>query len=92
VTSSYAYDANGNQTSGSGKGITLAYNYLNLPRTISKASTSETMTNTWLATGAKISKTVGGTTREYAGGIEYSDGTIDFVQTEEGRAIPIGNG
>src|SRR5690606_14707823 len=42
---------------------------------------------TWLATGAKIRKTVGGMTREYAGGIEYNDGQIEFIQTEEGRAI-----
>src|SRR5690606_13419601 len=79
--------ANGNQTADSQKGITLAYNYLNLPQTISKASTSETMTNTWLATGAKIKKTVGGRTRGYACGIEYDDGQIEFIQTEEGRAI-----
>ena len=36
---------------------------------------------------AKIKKTVGGMTREYAGGIEYNDGQIEFIQTEEGRAI-----
>src|SRR5690606_38187104 len=92
VSSSYGYDANGNQTGDSGKGITIAYNYLNLPRTIVKASTSETMSNYWIATGVKIKKTVGGMTREYAGGIEYSNGTVDFIQTEEGRAIPLGGG
>ena len=91
INGSYSYDANGNQTADSHKGITLAYNYLNLPETISKAVTSETMTNTWLATGAKIRKTVGGMTREYVGGIEYNDGQIEFIQTTEGRAIPTGS-
>src|SRR5690606_18591226 len=53
---------------------------------------SETMENTWLATGAKLKKTVGGITREYVGGIEYNNQEIEFIRTEEGRAIPARNG
>jgi RHS repeat-associated protein len=91
LNSSYVYDANGNQTSDSQKGINISYNYLNLPQTINKASTSESMQNTWLSNGAKIRKTVGSLVRDYAGGIEYNNSSIEFIQTEEGRAIPSGS-
>ncbi len=91
LNSSYVYDANGNQTSDSQKGINISYNYLNLPQTINKASTSESMQNTWLSNGAKIRKTVGSLIRDYAGGIEYNNSSIEFIQTEEGRAIPSGS-
>src|SRR5690606_9223417 len=56
-----------------------------------KASTSETMSNNWLATGVKLRKTVGTVERDYAGGIEYQNGQLEFIQTGEGRAIPAGN-
>jgi RHS repeat-associated protein len=90
VNGSYGYDVNGNQISDGPKGVTLAYNYLNLPQTITKASTSEVMTNTWLASGVKLKKVTGGLMREYVGGIEYNNGSIEFIQTEEGRARPNG--
>jgi RHS repeat-associated protein len=90
VNGSFGYDVNGNQISDGAKGVTLAYNYLNLPQTITKASTSEVMTNTWLASGVKLKKVTGGLTRDYVGGIEYNNGSIEFIQTEEGRARPNG--
>jgi len=88
VNGSYLYDVNGNLKSDGPKNITLEYNYLNLPVNISKPG--ESMQNTFLANGAKLKKTVGGLTREYAGGIEYNNGEIEFIQTEEGRARPNG--
>ncbi|MCJ8212052.1 DUF6443 domain-containing protein [Mucilaginibacter sp. RS28] len=92
VNSSYVYDGNGNQTDDSGKGIHIDYNVLNLPKTVTKASTGEVMNNVWLSTGAKVRKSVGGLVRDYVGGIEYNNGSIEFIQTEEGRAVPTGNG
>lgn len=87
-SSVYDYDENGNQKSDSRKGITIAYNYLNLPQTVSKASTGESINYLYDAAGRKLRKTFGNTIRDYVGGIEYSEGAIDFIQTEEGRALP----
>ncbi len=87
-SSTYQYDENGNQKSDSRKGITIAYNMLNLPKTITKTSTGETLNYTYDATGQKLRKVYGSSIRDYIGGIEYSNNTIEFIQTEEGRAIP----
>ncbi|WP_311951007.1 DUF6443 domain-containing protein [Mucilaginibacter terrae] len=92
VNGTFVYDMNGNQTQDNTKGINITYNQLNLPQLISKPSTGETMTNQWLATGIKTRKVVGGITRDYIGGIEYNNGSIEFIQTEEGRALPNGSG
>jgi len=61
---------------------------LNLPKTITKTSTGETLNYTYDATGQKLRKVYGSSIRDYIGGIEYSNNTIEFIQTEEGRAIP----
>ncbi|WP_345954237.1 DUF6443 domain-containing protein [Mucilaginibacter sp. PAMB04168] len=91
VNGTYEYDENGNQKKDNTKGITIAYNLLNLPQTITKGA--QTMTNQWLASGVKTRKVVsGGITRDYVGGIEYNNGQIEFIQTEEGRAVPAGGG
>lgn len=92
LNGSFTYDDNGNQKTDNTKGVQITYNTLNLPASITKASTSEIMNNTWLADGSKISKVVGGLTREYIGGIEYNNGSIEFIQTEEGRAVSTGGG
>nr|WP_121273844.1 DUF6443 domain-containing protein [Pedobacter schmidteae] len=87
-SSAYDYDENGNQKSDSRKGITISYNYLNLPQTITKASTGESINYVYDATGRKLKKVFGINIRDYVGGIEYNNGAIDFIQTEEGRALP----
>lgn len=87
-SSNYQYDENGNQKSDSRKGLTIAYNMLNLPKTITKTSTGETLNYTYDASGQKLRKVYGTSTRDYIGGIEYNNGTIEFIQTEEGRALP----
>lgn len=80
---SYEYDPNGNATS-DGQGHTITYNMLNLPQSISGLALSYR----YDAAGNKLRKVSGGVTTNYVGGIVYkNDGTIDFVQTEEGRAI-----
>ncbi|TDQ11562.1 DUF6443 domain-containing protein [Pedobacter metabolipauper] len=87
-TSSYTYDVNGNQKTDSRKGISIAYNYLNLPQTVSKASTNESINYVYDGSGRKLKKVSGGNTRDYIGGIEYNNGVIEFIQTEDGRAVP----
>jgi len=86
-TSTYVYDANGNATTDGRNDMYLAYNHLNLPITASRSGLS--MVYTYDATGAKLKKVSTGTsttTTDYVGGIQYTNGTIDFIQTGEGIA------
>ncbi|MBB2145782.1 RHS repeat-associated core domain-containing protein [Pedobacter sp. LMG 31464] len=87
ATGSYYYDGNGNATTDGRNGVTLTYNHLNLPVTATKSGLS--LAYTYDASGQKlrkVSSTLG--TTDYVDGIQYkNDGTIDFVQTEEGRAV-----
>jgi RHS repeat-associated protein len=86
---SYGYDQNGNAT-GDGMGKTISYNMLNLPATVSASGFS--LTYTYSAAGEKLRKISNGTITEYIDGIQYTGTTINFVQTEEGRAIISGSG
>lgn len=91
ATGSYGYDVNGNAITDGRNGVTLTYNYLNLPQTASRAATSGrtalNMNYTYDAAGTKLRKesNTGGTT-DYIGGIQYQNGVIEFIQTEEGVA------
>jgi len=83
----HSYDANGNATIDGRNGMALAYNHLNLPVTLSKSGLN--MAYTYDATGAKLKKVSTGTsttTTDYVGGIQYTNGAIDFIQTGEGIA------
>jgi len=88
----YTYDGNGNQLTDLNKGITQAYNMLNLPQTAVRGGTS--VVYIYDAAGRKLRKlsTTGSITNitEYIGGIQYeytgSTPAIAFIQTEEGRA------
>jgi RHS repeat-associated protein len=88
TNSNYGYDANGNLTSDSQKNISLGYNYLNLPQTVSG---SQNLTYTYNAAGEKLQKQAGGTVTNYIDGIQYTNNSIDFIQTEEGLARRSGN-
>ncbi|WP_333888881.1 DUF6443 domain-containing protein [Sphingobacterium siyangense] len=90
VTGSFTYDLNGNATKDR-TGMTLSYNYLNLPKTVT--GTGKSIVYTYDASGTKLNRksTVGGITTEqdYIGGIEYSkaSGTnpvIERIATEDG--------
>ena len=91
ATSTYSYDNAGNMTNDAHKGLTIAYNFMNLPATVTKAG-GGTITFEYTATGQKLTKIVNGTvTRHYAGGIEYDGNTLAAVYNEEGRCIPNGS-
>lgn len=81
ATQGYVYDDSGNVTYDGRNQKTIAYNILNLPQTVSGG-----ITYTYDASGRKLKKQ-SSTTTEYVNGIQYTDGTIDFIQTEEGRAL-----
>nr|WP_199081963.1 DUF6443 domain-containing protein [Pedobacter sp. ASV19] len=84
ATGLYSYDANGNAKIDGRTGVTLTYNQLNLPATVTK--TGLTMAYTYDATGAKLRKVSNGATRDYVDGIEYDGANIDIIHTEEGLA------
>ncbi|GAA4779405.1 DUF6443 domain-containing protein [Olivibacter ginsenosidimutans] len=96
-TTSYSYDANGNQLTrvNSGSASTnitaTVYNYLDLPQRITVGGT--TITYTYDGTGRKLRSVnaVNGEARDYIDGIEYAAGTLDFVQMEEGRLVNKGS-
>ncbi|PWG77894.1 RHS repeat domain-containing protein, partial [Pararcticibacter amylolyticus] len=92
-TASYAYDENGNLTLDSKKQLTISYNALNLPRTVTQSGSNQTITYLYDAGGRKLRKEAAGGNRDYIDGIEYgNDGQIEFIQTEEGRAVKSGAG
>ncbi|RYY72835.1 MAG: hypothetical protein EOO52_20275 [Gammaproteobacteria bacterium] len=94
-TSTYSYDANGNATTDGRTGMSHTYNYLNLPITATKTGTS--MSYRYTATGIKLRKTVtttspaATTTTDYISGIQYLNGTIEFIETPEGIARKVGS-
>lgn len=84
---SYTYDLNGNNQTDIRNQITgITYNILNLPQSVVR--TPGTITYYYDATGRKLRKVSGGISWDYIGGIEYNNNVIEFVATEEGRAIP----
>jgi len=88
-TWTYTYDGNGNLITDPTKGIsgiTYAYNLLNLPQSIAALNT----TYIYDANGQKLRRIIGTNATDYIGGIQYDNGTITFIQTDEGRALPNG--
>ncbi|PWG78032.1 RHS repeat-associated core domain-containing protein, partial [Pararcticibacter amylolyticus] len=90
-TTNYTYDDNGNLASDSKKQLTINYNELNLPKAVTQTGSNQTITYLYDASGRKLRKEATGGNRDYIGGIEYgNDGHIEFIQTEEGRAVKSG--
>jgi len=91
TTGGYQYDANGNVRMDGKKGVMLNYNFLNLPSTAIKTiGTIVNLTYSYDGVGQKLKKVDNGpipTTTDYVKGIQYQNGEIDFIQTEEGRAV-----
>lgn len=88
VANEYAYDANGNLTKDSNKGITLIqYNVLNLPSSIT-FSDGSVITYTYGADGTKLRTfhKIGSTTTttDYCGNVIYENNTAKLLLTEEG--------
>jgi RHS repeat-associated protein len=85
----YLYDGNGNAITDTRNHITtIKYNLLNLPAAITR--TAGNISYSYDAAGRKLEKIAGSTTRDYITGIEYNNGVIESVATEEGRATPNG--
>nr|WP_165793146.1 RHS repeat-associated core domain-containing protein [Sphingobacterium haloxyli] len=87
---SFIYDVNGNVTKNDRLGITdIEYNYLNLPKKFVKGT--QQLVYTYDATGRKLKKALGNAVTDYVDGIQYKNGVLEFIQTEEGRILPNGS-
>ncbi|WP_153847055.1 DUF6443 domain-containing protein [Sphingobacterium paramultivorum] len=86
-TNNFVYDVNGNLISNARLGISkIEYNHLNLP--IKYLKGGELLLYRYDAQGKKLNKTLGGNETQYVDGIQYKNGAIEFIQTEEGRILP----
>ncbi|MES2807003.1 MAG: DUF6443 domain-containing protein, partial [Bacteroidota bacterium] len=89
MASTFGYNINGNILTDSYRNVTgMVYNHLNLPVTVTGSGKSASYT--YDAAGSKLAsaQTFGSTTttRDYISGLQYKDGNIEFIATEEGRA------
>jgi RHS repeat-associated protein len=80
----YFYDRNGNMISDANKSLTsIEYNYLNLPQIVNfldDQSTPQTLNYTYDALGNKLAKVSSvGADIDYLPGIQYKNGSIDFL-------------
>jgi len=89
TTGTYTYDVNGNMQYDARTGKTYSYNLLNLPQSITAAGFN--LSYTYDASGQKLRKNNGTIATDYIGGIQYENGAIVFIQTEEGRALKSGS-
>ncbi|SHN37627.1 DUF6443 domain-containing protein [Mucilaginibacter sp. OK098] len=88
--STYTYDGNGNVSHDGRTGANVNnYNLLNLPQTVTDGANIN-IAYFYDANGQKLRKvsTAGGVTTntDYISGIQYTNGALAFIQTEEGRA------
>jgi RHS repeat-associated protein len=76
------YDANGNMIYDGRLGQAVIYNTLNLPASVAGLG----LAYTYDATGNKLKKSVSGNVKDYIDGIQYTNGSIELIQTETGVA------
>jgi len=90
-TTAYTYDPNGNLWTDSGKGISqnISYNLLNLPEHIQIGS--GVISHEYTFSAEKLKKITNNYTRTYLGGLEYKDGTLEFISIPNGRILKEGD-
>ena len=103
LTEEYEYDANGNMVQDKNKGITVEYNYLNLPETVSWTGDERKIEWMYDANGTKLRKTVFDADGEvmivtdYANGYVYNMNSGDeypqlsYFMFNEGRVVKTGS-
>ncbi|TGD57853.1 RHS repeat domain-containing protein, partial [Flavobacterium humi] len=86
----YTYDANGNMTADTNKGITqIVYNHMNLPiKIVFNNNNSTKIEYLYNAAGIKLQKNVTQgstiTATQYFNGFQYTDGVLQFFMHDEG--------
>jgi len=80
----YTYDTNGNTTTDGLRGVTVAYNILNLPKTVSKGN--DNISYIYSAAGEKLAKKMTNNTYQYyAGNMVYrNDKSLNYLLFDEG--------
>ena len=83
----YSYDQNGNATLDGLRGASIAYNILNLPKTVS--SGSDNISYVYSVAGAKLAKKMKDNTYQYyTGNMVYkNDKSLNYLLFEEGMVI-----
>lgn len=86
TTYSYAYDSNGNTTTDGLRAMTLTYNQLDLPKTVTKGT--DNLEYIYDARGNKLALKVNGAVdRYYTGEVVYTASrAVDYILTPEGMA------
>lgn len=79
----YVYDAMGNMTSDGLKGVTIDYNILSLPQTISVGNV-EKVFYIYTSAGEKLATKVGGSLTYYRGSFVYSGSELGYMIHPEG--------
>ncbi|WP_323787684.1 DUF6443 domain-containing protein [Psychroserpens sp.] len=91
----YLYDVNGNMITDNNKDITITYNHLNLPVSVTQTG-GDIVTYKYDATGVKLSKavTVGSSTSstQYINNFIYKDSSLEFFSHPEGYVELNGSG
>ena len=87
----YVYDKNGNTTTDGLRGFSLAYNILNLPKSITKGT--DNIAYIYTATGEKLAKRMKDNTNQYyAGNMVYnSSKALDYILFDEGKVNKSGS-
>ncbi|WP_158280864.1 RHS repeat domain-containing protein [Pararcticibacter amylolyticus] len=83
LNGSYSYDTDGSMTQDGPRGISISYNSLGLPQ---KITGNQNVTYTYTARGVKLKKQSASGVVDYVNGIQYLNGSLDIVLTEEGVA------
>jgi len=88
---SYSYDSNGNTTTDGLRGMSISYNYLNLPSTVTKGS--DVLAYIYDAAGNKLAEKINSTVNNfYTGAVVYkSDKTVDYIPTGAGLIRKVGS-
>ena len=79
---SYAYDAGGNMTVDGLRGISISYNILNLPETVSIGN--EKVSYIYTSSGEKLATRVGSSLTYYRGPLVYSGNNLLYLVHPEG--------
>ncbi len=94
----YIYDRNGNMIADANKGIgSIAYNHLNLPSTVilsDSEGSQDSIRYIYDAAGIKLSQLVYDSgvllkKTDYVGEFIYENDTLQLIQHEEGRIVPV---
>ncbi len=94
----YLYDANGNMIKDRNKAIdTIYYNHLNLPIAVVMHEGLDSIAYLYDAAGIKLQQVVfkeGGLVKQtdYIGAFIYENDTLQLIQHEEGRIVPLKDG